>query len=260
MLLQGKKGVIMGLAGSRSLAWHIGQGCIQNGSEVIFTCQNQAIMERNQQLIDENPNSSHMICDVSDDQQIANTFARIKDKFGSLDFLVHSIAYAPQESFNNDFLHTTRNGFLKALEVSCYSLTAVARQSYMIMNKGASILTLSYLGATNIVPGYNLMGVAKAALESSVRYLAHDLGKYDIRVNCLRLGPFKTIAARSIKNFNQMYTHHRNNNLAHRAMNVDDITGSAIFLLSNLSKGITSEIINTDLGYKNLVMGGEESL
>ena len=253
MLLAGKKGIIMGLAGRHSLAWHIGRACMENGAKVLFSCQNEAIYDRNKQLLAPFPLSLSTICDVSDDNALQQLIDLARKHFESIDFIVHSVAYAPIQSFENNYLQTDRQDFAKTMDISCYSFTKALQISSPIMNEGSSALTLSYLGGSRVVPGYNLMGVAKAALEASVRYLAYDLGPKNIRVNCLRLGPFKTIAGRSIKNFDQMYNHHKNNSILQRAMDNDDATGSALFLLSNLSSGISAEIINADLGYKNVV-------
>jgi enoyl-[acyl-carrier protein] reductase I len=205
------------------------------------------------ELISELPGASGFQCDVSSDAEIATVFEQIKAKYGTLHTVVHSVAYAPADELRNDFLQTTREGFRVALDVSCYSLTAVSRAAAPLMTEGGSIMTLTYLGAEKVVPHYNVMGVAKAALEASVRYLASELGAQNVRVNAISAGPIKTLAARGIGGLSDMLKAHADRAPLHRNVEQAEVGGTALFLASDLSSGITGETIYVDCGYS--IMG-----
>jgi enoyl-[acyl-carrier protein] reductase I len=249
MLLEGKKGLIIGVANKHSIAWAIAQASAREGAELLFSYQNERLRENVEELVQTLPGASACVCDVGDDSQIDAMMKQAGQRVGRLDFLVHSLAFAPREELTGEFLNTTRQGFATALDVSAYSLVAVTRAAVPLMTEGGSVITLTYLGSERVVPHYNVMGVAKAALEATVRYLAHDLGPKNIRVNAVSAGPIKTLAARGVSGISKMVDHHRAFAPLRRATEQSEVGDTALFLVSALGRGITGEVIYVDGGY-----------
>ncbi len=249
MLLEGKKGLIIGVANKHSIAWAIAQAAAREGAQLLFSYQNERLRENVEELVQTLPGASACVCDVGDDSQIDAMMKQAGQDLGRLDFLVHSLAFAPREELTGEFLNTTRRGFATALDVSAYSLVAVTRAAVPLMTDGGSVVTLTYLGSERVVPHYNVMGVAKAALEATVRYLAHDLGPKNIRVNAVSAGPIKTLAARGVSGISKMVDHHRAFAPLRRATEQGEVGDTALFLVSPLGRGITGEVIYVDGGY-----------
>ena len=249
MLLEGKKGLIIGVANKHSIAWAIAQAAAREGAQMLFSYQNERLRENVEELVQTLPGASACVCDVGDDNQIAAMMKQASEKLGRLDFVVHSLAFAPREELTGEFVNTTRQGFATALDVSAYSLVAVTRAAMPLMTEGGSVVTLTYLGSERVVPHYNVMGVAKAALEATVRYLAHDLGPRNIRVNAVSAGPIKTLAARGVSGISKMVDHHRAFAPLRRATEQGEVGDTALFLVSPLGRGITGEVIYVDGGY-----------
>ncbi|MEW6245448.1 MAG: enoyl-ACP reductase [Nitrospirota bacterium] len=249
MLLKDKKGLIIGVANKHSIAWAIAQAAAQAGAQLLFNYQNERLRENVVELVNTMPGAKAFPCDVGDDAQIDTLMKRVGEKFGRLDFLVHSVAFAPREELAGQFVDTTRQGFAMALDVSAYSLVALTRAAVPLMTDGGSVVTLTYLGSERVVPHYNVMGVAKAALEATVRYLAHDLGPKNIRVNAISAGPIKTLAARGVSGISKMVDHHREVAPLRRATEQAEVGDTALFLVSPLARGITGEVIYVDGGY-----------
>src|ERR1700693_2223046 len=245
--------VVFGVANKRSIAWAIAQKLQQAGWKLAITYQNERLAQEAQGLIDELPGATGFMCDVSHDDQIAKLFEELKEKYGTLQGVVHSVAFAPAADMGGEFLNTTREGFRIAHDVSVYSLIAVARAAAPLMTDGGGIVTLTYYGAEKVVPKYNVMGVAKAALEACVRYLANDLGPKNIRVNAISAGPIKTLAARGISNLGDMLKAHAERAPLKRNVDPAEVGGAAAFLLSSAGSGITGETIYVDCGYN--IMG-----
>jgi enoyl-[acyl-carrier protein] reductase I len=248
-----KTAVIFGVANKRSIAWAIAQKLQQAGWQLAITYQNERLAQEARGLIDELPGATGFMCDVSHDEQIAQLFASLKEKYGALQGVVHSVAFAPAAELSGEFLNTTREGFRIAHDVSVYSLIAVAREAAPLMTHGGSIVTMTYYGAEKVVPKYNVMGVAKAALEASVRYLANDLGAQNIRVNAISAGPIKTLAARGISGLSEMLKSHAERAPLRRNVDPGEVGATAAFLLSDAGSGITGETIYVDCGYN--IMG-----
>ncbi|GAB1724698.1 MAG: SDR family oxidoreductase [Nitrospira sp. CR1.1] len=249
MLLEGKKGLIIGVANKHSIAWAIAQAAAREGAQMLFSYQNERLRENVEELVQTLPGASACVCDVGDDSQIDAMMKQAAGKLGRLDFVVHSLAFAPREELTGEFVNTTRQGFATALDVSAYSLVAVTRAAMPLMTEGGSVVTLTYLGSERVVPHYNVMGVAKAALEATVRYLAHDLGPKNIRVNAVSAGPIKTLAARGVSGISKMVDHHRAFAPLRRATEQGEVGDTALFLVSPLGRGITGEVIYVDGGY-----------
>jgi len=248
-IMKNKIGVIMGVANDRSLAWGITKALADNGAEVILTYQGEALKKRILPL-SEKVNAKHIVeCDVSNEESIKNTFDEIHNKYGKIDFVVHAIAFSDKEELKGKYIETSRKNFLQTLDISCYSFTAVANYASKIMNDGGSMVTLSYYGAEKVIPHYNVMGIAKAALEASVMYLAADLGGRDIRVNAISAGPVKTLAASGIGDFRYILKWNEYNAPLKRNTNLNDVGGAALYLLSNLAAGTTGEVLHVDSGY-----------
>ena len=245
--------VIFGLANKRSIAWAIAQKLHEAGWRLAITYQNERLEQEAKDLITELPGAAGFMCDVSNDEQIARLFEELKNRYGTLHGLVHSVAFAPAEELKGEFLSTSREGFRIAHDISVYSLVAVARAAAPLMTAGGGIVTMTYYGAEKVVPRYNVMGVAKAALEASVRYLAHDLGPKNIRVNAISAGPVKTLAARGIAGFGDMLKSHAERAPMKRNVDTAEIGATAAFLLSEAGSGITGETIYVDCGYN--IMG-----
>jgi enoyl-[acyl-carrier protein] reductase I len=252
MLLDGKKGLIIGVANKHSIAWAIAQSAASQGARLLFNYQNERLKENVEELVATMPGSKAFACDVGDDAQIEALMQHVHKEIGQLDFLVHSVAFAPREELTGQFVNTTRKGFATALDVSAYSLVGVTRAAMPLMTEGGSVVTLTYLGAERVVPHYNVMGVAKAALEASVRYLAYDLGPKNIRVNAVSAGPIKTLAARGVSGISKMVDHHKEFAPLRHATEQGEVGDTALFLISPLGRGITGEVIYVDGGYNIL--------
>ena len=247
--LQGRIAVVFGVANKRSIAWSIAQGLHKAGAHLAVTYQNERLEQEARDLILSLPGAEAFMCDVSNDGEIEALFSRLKERYGKLHVLVHSVAFAPAEELKGEFLDTTREGFRVAHEVSVYSLVAVSRAAAGLMEDGGSIITMTYYGAEKVVPHYNVMGVAKASLECTVRYLAYDLGKRKIRVNAISAGPIKTLAARGIAGFGDMQKSHAERAPLQRNIDVSEVASTGVFLASDGSSGITGEVIYVDCGY-----------
>jgi len=251
--LQGRIGVVFGVANKRSIAWSIAQGLHAAGMKLAITYQNERLEQEARDLILSLPGAEAYMCDVSKDDEITGLFATLKERHGKLHTLVHSVAYAPAEELKNDFVATTREGFRVALDVSVYSLIAVTRAAAPLMNDGGSVITMTYYASEKVVPRYNVMAVAKAGLECTVRYLAYDLGKERIRVNAISAGPIKTLAARGIAGFSDMLREHEERAPLGRRVEIEEVGSTGVFLASDASSGITGEVIYVDCGYN--IMG-----
>ncbi len=251
--MEGRNVVVFGVANKRSIAWAIAQQMQQAGARLAITYQNERLKEEADDLIAALPNARAFQCDVSRDEEIAALFETIRTTYGKLDAVVHSVAFAPGDALKNPFVQTRREDFRLALDVSAYSLVAVANAAAPLMTDGGSIVTLTYYGSTRVVPNYNVMGVAKAALECCVRYLAYDLGKQNIRVNAISAGPIKTLAARGIGGLSDMMKSQAERSPIPRNIDVNEVAATAVFLASQGGGGITGETIYVDCGYN--IMG-----
>lgn len=252
-MLNNKVGMIFGVANKRSIAWACAQACAKNGARLAFTYQGERLKENVEGLAAEYGDSLIVPCDVAEQTEVEAAFEAVAAKFGRLDFVVHSIAFAPKEALEGEFVSTTRDAFRTALEISAYSLTQVTRAAAPLMNDGGSIVTMSYYGAEKVVMNYNVMGVAKAALEASVRYLAADVGGQGIRVNAISAGPINTLSARGVKNMGSLLSYVGERSPLKRKVTADEVGNTALFLVSDLATGITGETIYVDCGYN--IMG-----
>ncbi|MBE6447066.1 MAG: enoyl-ACP reductase FabI [Alphaproteobacteria bacterium] len=248
-LMDGKTGIVMGVANERSLAWGIAKELAAQGAKMVFSYQSEALYKRVKPLADSLGNVDLMECDVTNDESLDLLFEKTNEKLGKIDFIVHAIAFSDKNELMGKYVNTSRENFLKTMDISCYSLTAVCQRANRYLTDGASILTLTYLGAEKVMPNYNVMGVAKAALEASIRYLAVDFGDRGIRVNALSAGPVKTLAASGIDDFRYILKWNQYNSPLKRNTTLEDVGGTGVFLLSHLSSGVTGEIIHTDSGY-----------
>ncbi len=248
-LLDGKKGLVFGLANQKSIAWGISEACRLQGAELGFTYLNEALGKRVIPLAESLGSKLILECDVSNDDDLDRVFRTVGKEWGSIDFIIHSVAYAPPEELKERFLLTSRDGFRIALDVSAYSLIALTRHARALMPTGGSVLTLTYLGSTNVIPHYRLMGVAKAALEASVRELAVDLGPEGIRVNAISAGPIRTLAASGISDFKRLLGGFEERAPLRRLTTIEDVGSSAVYLLSNLSAAVTGEVHYVDCGF-----------
>lgn len=248
-LMRGKRGLIMGVANARSLGWGIAAACAAQGAELAFTFQGEALERRVRPLAEQLGSRLVFPCNVADDASIDEAFASLHEAWERLDFLVHSISFADKTFLRGRYLDTPRTAFLQALDISCYSFTAVCQRAVPMMKPGGSLLTLTYLGAERWVPHYNVMGVAKAALEGSVRYLAADLGSAGIRVNAISAGPIKTLAASGIGDFPYILRWNQLNSPMRRNVTIEEVGGAGVYLLSGLAAGVTGEVHHVDCGY-----------
>jgi enoyl-[acyl-carrier protein] reductase I len=251
--LEGQTAVVFGVANKRSIAWSIAQQLHGAGANLAITYQNERLRMEAEDLVKSLPGAEGFQCDVSSDAEIEQLFAKFKERYGKINTLVHSVAYAPADELKGDFVNTTREGFRIAHDISVYSLIAVSRAAAPLMTDGGSIITLTYYGAEKVVPKYNVMGVAKAALEATVRYLAYDLGKQKVRVNAISAGPIKTLAARGISGLGEMLASHAERAPLKRNVETEEVGKTGLFLASDLSTGITGEVIYVDCGYN--IMG-----
>ncbi|WP_420347122.1 enoyl-ACP reductase FabI [Pelagibius sp.] len=248
-LMAGKRGLVMGVANDRSIAWGIAKAAHEQGAELAFTYQGDALEKRVRPLAQSVGSDLVASCDVTDDSSIDRVFEEIESRWGQLDFLVHAIAYADKEELKGKYLQTSRDNFVRSLDISCYSLTAVSQRAVPLMKNGGSIVTLTYYGAERVMPHYNVMGVAKAALEASVRYLAADLGDQGIRVNAISAGPIKTLAAAGIGDFRHILKWNELNSPLRQNVSIGQVGGAGLYLLSDLSAGVTGEVHHVDAGY-----------
>jgi enoyl-[acyl-carrier protein] reductase I len=248
-IMRGKRGLIMGVANERSIAWGIANTAAQHGAELAFTFQGEALEKRVRPLA-ESVGSTHILpCDVTEDSSIDAVFSELEKSWGKLDFVVHAIAFSDKDELKGGYIDTSRDNFIRTMDISCYSLTAVAQRAAPLMTEGGSIVTLTYYGAERVMPHYNVMGVAKAALEASVRYLAVDLGAQGVRVNAISAGPIKTLAASGIGDFRYILKWNELNSPLKRNVSIDEVGGSALYLLSDLGSGVTGEVHHVDCGY-----------
>ncbi|MDR2724031.1 MAG: SDR family oxidoreductase [Holosporaceae bacterium] len=252
-LMSGKKGIIMGIANDKSLAWGVAQRLAEHDARMAFSYQSETIHKRVEPLAQSIGVEDLIECDAADDESIKLLLTKFKEKYGEIDFIVHAIAFSDKKELTGKYFNTSRRNFLNAMDVSCYSFTALCQHADKYLADGASLLTFTYLGAERVMPNYNVMGVIKAALEASIKYLAVDFGARNIRINGLSAGPVKTLAASGIDDFRYILKWNQYNSPLKRNTTLDDVSGAALFLLSDLSSGITGEIVHVDSGYH--VMG-----
>ncbi|MBP9050941.1 MAG: enoyl-ACP reductase FabI [Alphaproteobacteria bacterium] len=253
-LMAGKRGLIMGVANDRSIAWGIAKVAAEHGAELAFTYQGDALEKRVRPLAEEVGSTLVLPCDVGDESSIDEAFAEIEKKWGKLDFVVHAIAFSDKNELDGLYLNTTRANFQKTMDISVYSFTAVCQRAAPLMKAGGSLLTLTYYGAERVMPHYNVMGVAKAALEASVRYLATDLGGDGVRVNAISAGPIKTLAASGIGDFRYILKWNELNSPLKRNVTIEDVGNAGLYLLSDLGAGVTGEVMHVDAGYHTVGM------
>jgi enoyl-[acyl-carrier protein] reductase I len=258
-LMAGKRGLVMGVANDRSIAWGIAKAAADQGAELAFTYQGEALEKRVRPLAQSVGAGLVLPCDVTDDASLERVFETLRGEWGRLDFLVHAIAFSDKEELKGQYLATSRRNFAQTMDISCYSFTACAQRAAPLMTEGGSLLTLTYYGAERVMPHYNVMGIAKAALEASVRYLAVDLGKKGIRVNAISAGPIKTLAASGIGDFRYILRWNQLNAPLKRNVTIEDVGGAAVFLLSDLGSGVTGEVHHVDAGYHVVGMMATDS-
>ncbi|MEM7215793.1 MAG: enoyl-ACP reductase FabI [Pseudomonadota bacterium] len=259
-LMKGKRGLVMGVANNHSIAWGIADKLASQGAELAFTFQGEAFGKRVKPLA-ESVNAKMLLpCDVEDISTVDAVFDTLKEEWGSIDFLVHAIAFSDKDELKGMYADTTRENFSRTMVISCFSFTEIARRAAAMMPNGGSMLTLTYGGATRVMPNYNVMGVAKAALEASVRYLANDYGPQDIRVNAISAGPVRTLAGAGVSDARAMFNYQKRNSPLRRTVDISEVGGSALYLLSNLSSGVTGEVHFVDSGYSTLSMPRLEEL
>ncbi|MES2615717.1 MAG: enoyl-ACP reductase [Bdellovibrionota bacterium] len=253
-LLEGKRGVVLGVANNKSIAWACAQMCLEQGAELAFNYLGDAQEKRVRELVKDLPNALVFPCDVSKDSEIDSFFNSIQQKWDGIDFLIHSVAYTDKENLKDKFMVVSRESFASTMDVSAYSLVAVSKVAAPLMKNGGSIVTMSYYGAEKVVPRYNVMGVAKAALESCAKYLALDLGEFGIRVNAISAGPIRTLSSSAIPGIKEMLENAQKFAPLKRNVSTEDVARSALYLLSDLSSGVTGEVVHVDCGYNTLGM------
>ena len=258
-MIKGKKGIIFGIANDHSIAWGIAKQLHLNGAELAITYQNDILLKRVKPLAEKVNSNTLIECDVINEAHIQNTVDQVKNKFGTIDFIIHAVAYSNKNELNGRYLETSKDNFINSLSVSCYAFTKIAKLFQPIMNDGGSLVTLSFHGSNKVMPNYNVMGVAKAALEASVRYLSVDLGNKNIRVNAISAGPIKTLAASGIGDFRYILKWNEYNSPLKRTVSIDEVGNSAMYLLSDLSSGVTGEIHHVDSGYNIIGMKSEDA-
>jgi enoyl-[acyl-carrier protein] reductase I len=258
-LMAGKRGLILGVANNRSIAWGIAKAARAQGAEIALTYQGDALKKRVVPLAEELGSTIVLPCDVTDTASVDAVFAELQRTWGKLDFLVHAVAYSDKTELDGRYVDTTEKNFTQSLLISCYSFTALAQRAEKLMSPGGSLLTLTYYGAEKVMPHYNVMGVAKAALEASVRYLAADLGRNGIRVNAISAGPIKTLAASGISDFRYILRWNEYNSPLRRTVTIEDVGASGLYLLSDLSRGVTGEVHHVDAGYHVQGMKNEDA-
>lgn len=260
MLMEGKRGLVMGVANNHSIAWGIASRLAEQGAEIAFTYQGEAFGKRVQPLADRIGSKIMLDCDVEDIASVDSVFETLKKEWGSMDFLVHAIAFSDRNELKGLYADTTRENFSKTMIISCFSFTEIAKRTAALMTNGGSMVTLTYGGSTRVMPNYNVMGVAKAALEASVRYLASDFGPRNIRVNAISAGPIRTLAGAGVADARSMFNYQKRNSPLRRTVEIDEVGGSGLYLLSDLSSGVTGEIHYVDSGYSTVSMPRLEEL
>ena len=254
MMIKGKKGIVIGIANDHSIAWGIAKQLHANGAELAITYQNNTLLKRVKPLADKVKSDILVECDVNNEDHLQNTFTQIKKEFGSIDFIIHAVAYSDKNELNGRYVDTSKDNFINSLSISCYSFTRIAKIFQPILNQGGSLVTLSFHGASKVMPNYNVMGVAKAALETSVKYLSVDLGDQDVRVNAISAGPMRTLAGAAIANARDVFNYTSENSSLKRNVNLDELGNSALYLVSDLSSAITGEIHYVDCGFNIIGM------
>ena len=248
-MIKGKKGIIIGIANDHSIAWGIAKQLHANGAELAITYQNNTLLKRVKPLADIVNSDVLVECDVNNEDHLQKTFTKIKKRFGVIDFIIHAVAYSDKNELNGRYVDTSKDNFINSLSISCYSFTRIAKIFQPIVNPGGSLVTLSFHGASKVMPNYNVMGVAKAALETSVKYLSVDLGDQDVRVNAISAGPMRTLAGAAIANARDVFNYTSENSSLKRNVNLDELGNSALYLVSDLSSAITGEIHYVDCGF-----------
>tara|TARA_B100001123_G_scaffold445386_1_gene596824 strand:- start:739 stop:1509 length:771 start_codon:yes stop_codon:yes gene_type:complete len=248
-MIKGKKGLIFGIANDHSIAWGIAKKLHQNGADLAITYQNNTLLKRVKPLADKLNCDCLIKCDVSKEEDLNNTLNIIKNKFENIDFIIHAVAFSDKNELNGRYIETSKNNFINSLSVSCYSLTKISKVFQPIINKNGSLVTLSFYGANKVMPNYNVMGVAKAALETSVKYLSVDLGEQNIRVNAISAGPMRTLAGAAIANAREVFKYTNENSSLKRNVNLEELGNSALYLVSEMSSAVTGEIHYVDCGF-----------
>ena len=248
-MIKGKKGIVIGIANDHSIAWGIAKQLHASGAELAITYQNNTLLKRVKPLADKVNSDVLVECDVNNEDHLQNTFTQIKKRFGTIDFIIHAVAYSDKTELNGRYIDTSKDNFINSLSISCYSFTRIAKIFQPIINPGGSLVTLSFYGASKVMPNYNVMGVAKAALETSVKYLSVDLGDQDIRVNAISAGPMRTLAGAAIANARDVFNYTSENSSLKRNVNLEELGNSALYLVSDLSSAITGEIHYVDCGF-----------
>jgi len=248
-MIKGKKGIVIGIANDHSIAWGIAKQLHASGAQLAITYQNNTLLKRVKPLADKVNSDILVECDVNNEDHLQNTFTQIKKGFGKIDFIIHAVAYSDKNELNGRYVDTSKNNFINSLSISCYSFTRIAKIFQPIINPGGSLVTLSFHGASKVMPNYNVMGVAKAALETSVKYLSVDLGDQDVRVNAISAGPMRTLAGAAIANARDVFNYTSENSSLKRNVNLDELGNSALYLVSDLSSAITGEIHYVDCGF-----------
>ena len=248
-MIKGKKGIIFGIANDHSIAWGIAKQLHSNGAELAITYQNDILLKRVKPLAEMINSNTLIECDVTNEDQIQNAVNKIKNKFSRIDFIIHAVAYSDKKELNGRYIETSKDNFINSLSISCYSFTKIAKFFKPIMNNGGSLVTLSFHGANKVMPNYNVMGIAKAALEASVKYLSVDLGDQNVRVNAISAGPMRTLAGAAIANAREVFNYTSENSSLKRNVNLEELGNSALYLVSDLSSAITGEIHYVDCGF-----------
>ena len=253
-MIKGKKGIVIGIANDHSIAWGIAKQLHASGAQLAITYQNNTLLKRVKPLADKVNSDILVECDVNNEDHLQNIFTQIKKKFGTIDFIIHAVAYSDKNELNGRYVDTSKDNFINSLSISCYSFTRIAKIFQPIINPGGSLVTLSFHGASKVMPNYNVMGVAKAALETSVKYLSVDLGDQDVRVNAISAGPMRTLAGAAIANARDVFNYTSENSSLKRNVNLDELGNSALYLVSDLSSAITGEIHYVDCGFNIIGM------
>ena len=248
-MIKGKKGIVIGIANDHSIAWGIAKQLHASGAQLAITYQNNTLLKRVKPLADKVNSDILVECDVNNEDHLKNTLTQIKKEFRSIDFIIHAVAYSDKNELNGRYIDTSKDNFINSLSISCYSFTRIAKIFQPIINPGGSLVTLSFHGASKVMPNYNVMGVAKAALETSVKYLSVDLGDQDVRVNAISAGPMRTLAGAAIANARDVFNYTSQNSSLKRNVNLDELGNSALYLVSDLSSAITGEIHYVDCGF-----------
>ena len=248
-MIKGKKGIVIGIANDHSIAWGIAKQLHASGAQLAITYQNNTLLKRVKPLADKVNSDILVECDVNNEDHLQNTFTQIKKEFGTIDFIIHAVAYSDKNELNGRYVDTSKDNFINSLSISCYSFTRIAKIFQPIINPGGSLVTLSFHGASKVMPNYNVMGVAKAALETSVKYLSVDLGDQNVRVNAISAGPMRTLAGAAIANARDVFNYTSENSSLKRNVNLDELGNSALYLVSDLSSAITGEIHYVDCGF-----------